>query len=678
MSHKKSLGLILVILGFILIALAGLHTISNPEIFTHIALGQAGGSSGDPLSYTMADQPWIDMHPLYNTLVSGLWAIGGAGLITLVHISAILAAFILMLRFGKNWGGPLSQGLSLLLCTWLLLPVFNPGPTAFFLLFTTLFLTLLYRVKNFTLLAGLLLVLQILWTNMHPSFLLGPILILVFAIENWQETHSTGRTSMVTPLTNRLFALSAAALVVTLINPNLINLHRHILSNWTVLTGTDGLEWISLFSSGFPQGFISSLTIFALILGAGGLITLQKKLPVMITLLALVGAFLTVRSIGSLQSFSLLAFPFLILSFSAIGEYLTRTLTTALKATESTLNNLMTILVLIVMVFTVGAIITNRAYTNMGSASSFGLGVQEDAFPTASAGILERDDFPERIINIAHDGGYMAVQNPQSKIFCDTRTSFYGSDFYKMLNKALLGQAGAWKTILSDWNPHAIILNGGWSKSGAFATRRIAERNREGVQAWKMVYFDGTTIILVKNLSEYETLINDPSIQQYGGNVLEKARQTYQQGNNGLFKTGNSARLVGAGDLYLALRRPVEAEAVYSLLVKNSPNMATAWLGLGQSLILQKKLTQGIGYMETAAAITPRSARVWMGLLQAYRMKNDEPNARKAAEQLNKFFQAEEATVEQQEAATQKKKEAEANAAAPQTENGLDLPSELK
>ena len=669
MSSKKSIGLILVILGFILIALAGVHTISNPEIFTHIALGQADGSSGDPLSYTMVDQPWINMHPLYNMLVSSLWTIGGAGLITLVHVLTVLASFILIFRFGKNWGGPLSQGLSLLLCAWLLLPVFNPGPAAFFLLFTALFLTLLYRVKNFNLLAGLLLILQILWANMHPSFIFGPILILIFAIENWQETRSASRTAIVTPLTTRLFVLSVVALLVTLINPNLINLHRHILGNWKVLTGTDGLEWISLFSSGFPQGFISSLTIFALILGAGGLITLQKKLPLMITVLALVGAFLTVRSIGSLQSFSLLSFPFLILSFSAIGEYLTRSLTPVLKTTERTLNNLMTILVLIVMVATVGAVVTNGAYTNMGSASHFGLGVQEDAFPVAAAGILERDDFPERIMNMSHDGGYMAIQNPQSKIFCDTRTSFYGTDFYKMLNKALLGQAGAWKTILSDWNPHAIILNAGWLDSGALANRLISSR------VWKMVYFDGATIILIRDLPEYKTLINDPSIQQYGGNVLEAARQKYQAGNNGLFKTGNSSRLAGAGGLYLALNRPAEAEAVYSLLVKNSPNMATAWLGLGQSLILQKKLTQGLGYMEQAAAITPRSARIWMGLLQAYRMKNDEPNVRKAADQLNKFFQAEDATVEQQEAATQKKKPAQK---ALKTENGLDLPSELQ
>ncbi len=671
MSHKKSLGLGLVILGFILIALAGLHTISSPEIFTHIALGQAGDSSGDPLSYTMADQPWINMHPLYNTLVCSLWAIGGAGLITLFHVLAVLAAFILMFRFGKNWGGPLSQGVSLLLCTWLLLPVFNPGPTALALLFTALFLTLLYRVKNFALIAGLLLVLQILWTNMHPSFLFGPILILIFAIENWQETQNTSsRTSVVTPLTTRLFILSAVALLVTLINPNLVNLHRHIFANWKVLTGTDGLEWISLFSSGFPQGFISSLTIFALILGAGGLITLQKKLPVMITILALFGAFLTVRSIGSLQSFSLLAFPFLILSFSAIGEYLTRTLTTVLKTTENTLNNIMTVVVLLLMLITAGAILTSGAHTNMGSASRLGLGLQKDAFPVAAAGILEREDFPERIMNMSHDGGYLAVQNPQSKIFCDTRTSFYGTDFYKMLNKALLGQAGAWKTILSDWNPHAIILNGAWPDSGALANRLISSK------AWKMVYFDGTTIILIRDLPEYETLINDPSIQQYGGKVLEEARQNYQAGNKGLFKTGNSSRLVGAGGLYLALNRPIEAEAVYSLLVKNSPNMAIAWLGLGQSLILKKELTKGLSYMEQAAAITPRNARVWMGLLQAYRMKQDEPNARKAAEQLNKFFQAEEATIEQQEAATQKNKPVKKPAAT--NNDGLELPSELK
>ncbi|MFA7369067.1 MAG: tetratricopeptide repeat protein [Kiritimatiellales bacterium] len=669
MSNKKSLGLVLVILGFILLALTGIRTISSSGIFTHIALGQAGSVSADPLAYTMAGKQWINMNPLYNSLVYLLWSLGGSKLVTLVHVFVVLAAFLLMFRFSREWGGPLSQGLALLLCARLMLPVFNPGPGAFFMLFTALFLTLLYRVKNFNRLAILLLVLQVLWTNMHPSFFFGPVLILFFAIENWQETRTASRTTMVTPLTTKLFALSAIALLVTLINPNAINLHRHILANWTLLTGTEELEWISLFSNSFPPGFISSLTVFALILGAGGLITLQKRLPAMLTMLALVGAFLTVRSIGSLPLFAFLAFPFMILSFNAVSGYLSRTLTTVFKTSETMLHDLLSLIALVLILASIGSLITNRAYTTIGSASHFGLGVEEGSFPVAASGILSRKDFPKSIMNIAHDGGYLALQDPSRRVFCDTRTSFYGTEFYKTLNNALLGQAGAWKTILSQWNPHAVVLNGCWPDAGALANRLIASK------AWKLVYFDGSTVILVRDIPEYATLINDPAIQKYGVKVLENAQRDYLEQSKGFVKAGNPSQLIGAGGIYLALNRPQQAEEVYTILVKNSPTMAGALLNLGQSLILQKQLSKGLEYMEKAAKITPRSGRVWMGLFQAYRLKGDEAKARDAADQLNKFFRAEKATVEQQEVTAQKKAVAKP---VQKSELDVEMPAQLK
>jgi tetratricopeptide (TPR) repeat protein len=669
MIHKKPFASALVIFGFLLLALTGIRTVSNPDIFTYIALGQAESVKADPLSYTMADQQWINMTPLYNELVHALWQAGGAGLITFVHTALVLVSFILLWRFGRNWGGPLSQGMALLLCAWLLLPVFTPGPYVFFMLFTALFITLLYQVRNFPVLAVSLLLLQILWTNMHPSFLFGPLLILFFAIENWQGARSVSRTVMITPLTARLFGLAAAAAAVTLFNPNLINLHRHVLANWITLTGTEGLEWISLFSSFFPQGFVGKLTLFALILGAGGLITLQKKLPAMITLLALIGAFLTVRSVGSLHFFAFLAFPFLILSFNAVSDYLTRTLTATLRVSNKTLHTGFSVIALILMLGSIGSLVTNRAYANLGSASAFGPGVDEGSFPVAAAGILARDDFPKQTLNTAHDGGYIALQNPDRRVFCDTRTSFYGQEFYRLLNRAMLGQPGAWKTILSEWNPHGVVLNGGWPDAGALANRLIASK------AWKMVYFDGATIILVRALPDYETLINDPSIQQYGLSVLEKSRQNYIRQNKGLVKAGNPARLIGAGGLYLSLNRPKEAEKVYSLLVENNPAMAGAWLGLGQSLILQKQISRGITHIEKAAEITPRSGRVWMALFQAYRMKGDNVKAQRAADQLNKFFKEDKATVEQRETA---EKSPEVESPQPLQDNSPSLPKELQ
>ncbi|NOU35532.1 MAG: hypothetical protein HOO88_01965 [Kiritimatiellaceae bacterium] len=673
MSNKKSLGLVLVVLGFLLLALTGVRTISSPDIFTHIALGQAGGVSADPLSYTMSSQPWIDMNPLYNSMVSFFWNLGGAGLVTLVHVLALLAAFIMMLRFSKEWGGPVSQGLALLLCARLLVPVFNPGPGIFFMLFSALFLTLLYRVKNFNLLAVLLMVLQILWTNIHPSFLFGPALILFFAFENWQKTRNASRTAMVTPLTTKLFGLSVAALLVTLINPNLINLHRHIFSNWLVLTGKENIEWVSLFGQFFSQDFFNNLTRFALLLGAGGLITLQKRLPTMITLLALTGAILSVISPDMTHLFAFLAFPFIILSFNAVSEYLSRTLTMVFKTSDTMLHDVLTVITLILIVISTGSLVTNRTYTHIGSASRFGLGIEDGAFPVAAAGILSRADFPKNILNIAHDGGYIALKAPGRKIFCDTRTSFYGEEFYKTLDAALRGQPGAWKTILSDWNPHAVVLNGCWPDAGALANRLISS----GV--WKLVYFDGATVILVRNLPEYETLIKDASIQSQGVAILEKSRTDYLEQSKGFVKAGNPARLIGAGGIYLALNRPQEAQSFYEALTQNSPKMAGAWLGLGQSLILQKQLSKGLAYMEKAADITPRNGRVWIGLFQAYQLKGDDNKARNAADQLNKFYKAEKATVEQQAVKEQKRastKSAEKPVQNPGT--APEMPTQLK
>jgi hypothetical protein len=338
----------------------------------------------------------------------------------------------------------------------------------------------------------------------------------------------------------------------------------------------------------------------------------------------------------------------MILSFNAVSDYMSRSLATTLKTNETLLRNAMIIMTLILMFISAGTIITNTAYVNMGSASRFGLGIEEEAFPVAAAGILSRDDFPKKIMNVAHDGGYIAMLDPDRKIFSDTRTPLYGTAFYKKLSQALLGQADAWKSIQVEWNPDAVVLNGAWPDAGALANRLVASRD------WKLVYFDGATIILVKNLPEYASLINDPSIQTYGLSVLEKTRQAYLKGNQGIFKTGNSSRLIGASELYLALNRPKEAEPLFAALTQNSPSMAYAWLGLGKSLLLQKKISQGISCMEKSAEITPRSARVWTGLYQAYRLKGDKQKAARAADQLNKFFQAEEATIEQQQVAEKK------------------------
>ena len=698
MSSKKSIGLVLVILGFILIALTGLRTISNPEIFTHIALGQADTTTVDPVSYTMDGQNWINLHPLYNKVAATLWSMGGAPLVTLVHVALVLAALILFFRLGKNWGGPTSQGLALLICAWLLQPVFTPGPAAFAMLFIALFVTLLHRTKNIVILAASLLILQVLWANIHPSFIIGPVLILFFAIVNQQAGRTASRVSTTSPLTTGLAGLAGAALLVTLANPSFFKLHTYIASHWFLLIRADVSEWISLFSGGVSYGFTEKLYFFSLLLCAGGLITLQKKLPPTITMLALVGASVSAisfsrggHSIRALAAFAVLALPFMILSLNAVGEYLTHSLISSLKVPEKVPAYGSTGITLLLMLITAGALVTNSVYVGMGSASAFGLGVAEEAFPSAAAEVLNRDDFPEKILNVTHDGGYLAVHHPGRRAFCDNRLAFCDKELAQTIDGAFLGRPAAWNTIMNDWNPHAIVLNGTWPNSGALANRLTSMRSQRQ-QVWKLVYFDGSTIILVRNLPAYESLITDTAVQTRGLSILNETQQNYAERAKSLFKPGNSPRLVGAANFYLSpsvfliatehprmplLIYPKQAEPLYRTLTRTNPNMASAWLGLGESLILQKKLSDGLKYMERAAQIQPNNSLIWMGLYKAYALKGDTAKVAEAKEKLNRFFEADKATIEQQNEAAGKK-QADAPKELPRVDGEPSLPKELR
>jgi len=91
----------------------------------------------------------------------------------------------------------------------------------------------------------------------------------------------------------------------------------------------------------------------------------------------------------------------------------------------------------------------------------------------------------------------------------------------------------------------------------------------------------------------------------------------------------------------------------------------------------KRALTDAQGDMEKAVEITPRSGRVWIALFQAYRLKGDEAKARNAADQLNKFFKADKATVEEQASTKEQKTPVEKPA---QQKSTLDvqMPTELK
>jgi tetratricopeptide (TPR) repeat protein len=602
---KKPFGasMIYVYLGLVFIALIGIRTISTPEIWTHLAQG----ASNAPISYLESNSAINPTH-LYDKLIYGLWNMGGAPTLILFNVICLLAAFVLLLKVSSKWGGPLSQGFALLVSGHLIFQGLDVGPKTIMMLFIALFVYLVTTLKKPALLFGILIPLQILWANMHGSFLFGPFIIALAAIQAGQASKVGKRKKLNGPSVGLLGGLAGACLVSTLANPYLAGLYGQIIAN---IKMPYPAYWVSLFREYFQIQTTDPLIFFVLILGAGGLITLKKRLPIILTTLAIIGAFLVFRSTYAAQLFVALAFPFIVLSFSAIGEYLSGSLKTFLGKQEKILEPVAQGIFALLIVLSLIPVVGNCAYAHIGSASNFGLGIQDELYPSDAEAILGDPAFPEKSINLAADGGYLAFNYPERKIFIDYRSGRYDRELLENLSSMMLGNSKAYDTLLDAYRPEAIILNT-LDQSAAQGLVSLLSR-----RIWKLAYFDGTTAILLLNKKELAPLINNKEAQAAGLAKLEEAKTKYAAKVGKGCHAGNPAQLIGAGKIFLALNRPEPAEEIFSLLLKGNDKIPGAWIGLGNSQLMLKKFEIAMESLKTATGLSPNNLKAWLSYANA-------------------------------------------------------------
>jgi tetratricopeptide (TPR) repeat protein len=614
MSSKKPFGAatVYVILGLVFIAIIGIRTISTPEIWTHLAQGRTNA----PISYLEAEHSVNTTH-LYDKVVYGLWGIGGAPALIIVNVICLLAAFILLLKVSSKWGGELSQGFALLLSGHLIFQGVDVGPQTMMMLFIALFVYLLSTVKKPAIMFGVLIPLQILWANTHGSFLFGPVIAVIATIQAAQNAKGSNRKKQQSLESGTLGILTVALLVATLLNPYVAKLHGQVIAN---IMHPAPVYWSSLLRDYFQIPTQNPLIFLALGLGAGGLITLKKKLPIMLTTLAIIGSFLLVRSFLTAQLFTALAFPFLVLSFSAVGEYLSGSFKTLLGKQGKLLAPATQGIFALLIILSLIPIVSNCAYATLGSASAFGLGVQEELYPSGAEAVIGHSAFPEKALNLSADGGYLAWKYPGRKIFIDYRPGRYDSELLENFTAMMLGNPAAYDTIFEAHRPEAIIINTLPPSSAQGLITLLSRR------IWRMAYFDGTTAILLLNKEEFAPILNDKEVQAAGLAKLEAARAAYAAKIEKKSCAANSAELIGSGKTFLALNRPTESKAIFSLLLQGNNKIPGAWIGLGNSQLMLKEFDAAVESLNTATKLAPNSVLAWVSYANAckYAGKSDE------------------------------------------------------
>ena len=632
-SSPLSKGMwVLVLLGLVVVAMLGIRTISNSDFWMHLALGrqiaEAGIQKTDTLTFTAEGVSWVNASWLYDRVLFTLWTLGSAPLVILWHTAAVVLAFIFLIPVTRKWAGGAAISLALVLGGWLLAARFTIGPHIVALPLAAVFVLLLSESRKPWVLWSVLLPVQVIWANVHSSFILGPIICALFAIQYWFSARAGDRAAAVQH--TRALWLAAATLLASVVNPYGLKLYADGLS--TVTNGAFKFvqEWISPFSAQFPaSSFPKQWVTLALFVGAGGLIAEKRNLPIGLTTLAVASAFLSILFPRNIEWLALLAFPFLALSLDSISVLIGGWLRSIRKTDQAAdVHPVANGLAVALAILSILAIVSNAGYVRSGSASVFGVGTEYALFPHAAAKVIARPDFPARVVNLASDGGFLAWEHPARRIFVDQRADLFGVDFYRALNKCLAGEDSAWKTLIEKWKPDAAIIN----CTIPFAANAVRGLLQE--PSWALVYFDGTAAIVVRAVSENEALIQDAQVQAEGLQLIDRERQRVMKAARGQV----SPRLIGAGELFLALGRYSEEESICRALVNGTPMMGRAWINLGVAQAEQGKLQEAIKTLRMACQTTPKDVFAWVSLYrvtQSAGLKDESQRALGKAMKLN-------------------------------------------
>jgi tetratricopeptide (TPR) repeat protein len=222
-------GLLLVLLAAVCFLLA-CHELFDPDVWWHIRGGQwirahRGVPGLDPFTFGSADRVWVDLHWIFEVLLSYAYEGGGVPALIVVTAMTATAAFVTAQTGTRRGAFGVVAAVLWIPCLVLMSSRFNPRPEVLSMLFLAAFVTIVGRARQFPYWLWLLPVLQVLWVNTHALFVLGPLVlgseILARLINRWFGTRQIDSDH---PPTGpraawHLGAVSLAVVAACLVNP---------------------------------------------------------------------------------------------------------------------------------------------------------------------------------------------------------------------------------------------------------------------------------------------------------------------------------------------------------------------------------------------------------------------------------------------------------------------------
>lgn len=449
------------------------------DLGRHIKLGEIIWTSHqipkvNLFSYAYPNSPFINLQYLFAILVYLANSIFNLqGLLLLKIIIILLSLYlIIILAFEKN--------------RFLLLPISfvflhllrgrtELRPEIFSFLFTSITYFVLERFeKKSNKWVCFLVLIQLIWINIHIYFVIGFILQTIFLIHFYLSKEFKKFKIL-------LFVICFSVLISTL-NPYLISgllYPLFVFNNYGVTVSENQNIFFLEFNHITDPNFLflkisAAIIILSFIRGF-----IKHNINFKTFMLPLVGLIL---ALANLRSFPYIIFLSLIGTLQNYKDY------------KNTFVKLLNYIIIPLMFFEAFFYTTNFYYKYSDSNRRFSLEFKENF--KNGLDFFTSHNLPSPIFNNFDIGAYIIYRGyPNNKVFIDSRTEAYPTDFYKYEYATGFGVTGDFKAIDNIYNFQTIIfaysdLNP-WEKD--FTNAILKDPN------WKLVYLDGYSTILTRN-----------------------------------------------------------------------------------------------------------------------------------------------------------------------------------
>jgi len=517
-------GCIAVAFLFGLIALAANIEIKDIDLWLHLAVGKYIVTNFsipkvDILSCTFLNAPWVNHEWLFQTIVYSVYnAAGFDGLVSL-KVCVVFLTFVLLLFLGYTREfhiGPIVILLLVLLVYQLRLTL---RPDIFSIIFFILYATIPIS-KRWTL--WVIALIQIVWTNMHGFFVLGPFIILISLAGEWAKRH------IALPFEwNKIGCLSDEeykglkqilfiSVLACFVNPHFV---KGVMYPLGVLFSIGGeskiffqhiqelqrpLQWGTLFS--LQPFFHYKLLI---LVSFFGFVFNRRKIDISALAMWLIFLCFSLFAIRNIVFFAVAAYFAFLANFRHIS--IREFLPAQFRNVKFRLACSVALKVfLIAWIANYANQLLLRGYYDFDKfeRKSEYSGVSQRNFPHKAADFLVDNKVKGNFFNDFNSGAYLLGRTfPDIKVFIDGRTEVYGADHFKLYREIWEGDRELISEATDRYHLTGAFLNSVYVPAPAKVIHSLYTS-----KDWVLVYFDYDATIFLRNIPENQQWISDYQI----------------------------------------------------------------------------------------------------------------------------------------------------------------------